>query len=97
MSHNPPGSGSAASNAASGEPEANPSARDQVQAYQRLLDEYNQLDEQIDEMLAAHGGATEKLPAADLERYRQLARQRDDLHNRLRTLERQLLSDDDLS
>jgi hypothetical protein len=67
----------------------------QVENYRRIVLLYEALDEQIDEFLMAHGGTTEHLAAEDLDRYRELARQRDDLQNEMRALERTLLFDDE--
>ena len=36
------------------------------------------------------------MPPEDLEKYRALARQRDELHNEMRAIEQQLLDDDDM-
>lgn len=67
----------------------------QVKEYQKLVLEYEALDEQIDGLLAQHHGATEHMSDADYERYRQLARQRDDIYNRMKAIEREISLDDE--
>jgi predicted nucleic acid-binding Zn-ribbon protein len=67
---------------------------DRVQAYQKIVLEYEALDEQIDTLLAKHDGATEKMSAATLAQYRDLARRRDDVYNQMKALEQQLLDND---
>ncbi|MBN2306046.1 MAG: hypothetical protein JXQ72_16305 [Anaerolineae bacterium] len=67
---------------------------DQVQAYRRLVLEYEALDEEIDELLAKHQSGTDHMSAEELDRYRTLARRRDDVYNRVKALEHQILDDD---
>ncbi len=68
----------------------------QVQYYRKVVLMYEALDEQIDALIMAHGGTSDQMPWEDLRRYRDLARQRDELLNEMRTLEQQLLTDDEL-
>lgn len=68
----------------------------QVQYYRKVVLMYEALDEEIDTLIMAHGGTSDQMPPEDLERYRALARQRDELHNEMRTIEQQLLDDDEL-
>jgi hypothetical protein len=70
-------------------------ARDLITQYQSLVARYEALDEVIDGLLMAYGGHTEDLPADDLRRYRDLARERDELESDLRALEQQLNLDDE--
>lgn len=72
-----------------------PGDQDRVQEYQRLVLEYEALDAEIDALLAKHRGATEKMSDEDYERYRDLARHRDFVHNQMKGLERELFSDDE--
>jgi hypothetical protein len=72
-----------------------PNVLDQVQAYQKIVLEYEALDEQIDALLAEHDGATEKMSAETLAQYRALARRRDDVYNQMKALEQQLLDEND--
>lgn len=72
-----------------------PSDIDQVQAYQRLILEYESLDEQVDDLLAGYNGATENMPDEAYQRYRELARRRDFVYHQMKALERQLFPDDD--
>jgi hypothetical protein len=67
----------------------------QVAAYQKLVLRYEALDEEIDALIMAHGGTSEKMPPDDLTRYRALARERDELQNEMRMLEHQLRLDDE--
>ena len=67
-----------------------------VQRYRRLVEEYEALDGQIDELVTASRGGAEQMSPADLRQYRQLARQRSELLNDMRLLEQQLnLTGDD--
>jgi hypothetical protein len=68
-----------------------------VQEYQRLVLDYEALDEQIDALLERHHGAAEKMSPDDLKRYRELARRRDDVYNQMKALEQQIFQDDDNS
>jgi hypothetical protein len=67
----------------------------QVQEYQRLVLEYEALDEQIDVLLARHQGTAEKMSPEDLRQYREMARRRDDIYNQMKTLEQQIFQDDE--
>jgi hypothetical protein len=68
----------------------------QVQYYRKVVLMYEALDKEIDTLIMAHGGASENMPPEDHERYRDMARQRDELLNEMRTIEQQLLDEDDL-
>jgi hypothetical protein len=68
----------------------------QVQQYRQVVLQYEALDEEIDTLIMAHGGTSEKMPAEDLQRYRALARQRDDLLNEMRAMEQLLLDDEEI-
>jgi hypothetical protein len=68
----------------------------QVQYYRKVVLMYEALDEEIDTLIMAHGGTSDKMPQEDLKRYRDLARQRDELLNEMRAIEQNLLSDDEL-
>lgn len=67
----------------------------QVQQYQALVMRYEALDHEIDALIMAYGGTSDKMPAADFSRYRDLARQRDDVLNEMRLIEHQLSLDED--
>jgi hypothetical protein len=71
-----------------------PGDLDRVQAYQKIVLDYEALDEEIDAFLAKHGGATERMSEEDLKRYRDLARRRDVIYNEMKALEQQLLDND---
>jgi hypothetical protein len=69
-------------------------ARQQIDAYNRLLSRYEELGREISVLLKLGGGDTAKLRADKLAAYRQLARERDDIASEMRMLE-QLLSMDE--
>lgn len=67
-----------------------------VRQYRRLVESYEALDSQIDELVSTSRGRMERMSAADLRQYRQLAQKRNELLNDMRLLEQQLnLSGDD--
>lgn len=68
---------------------------DRIKTYQKLVLDYEALDEEIDNLLAAHRGSTERMSDDDYEHYRELAHRRDEIHNRIKALEREILLDDD--
>jgi hypothetical protein len=61
--------------------------------YQKSVLAYEALDEQIDSLLQARGGASENLSDEDYAHYRELADLRDLAYNRMKTLERGLLDE----
>ncbi len=65
-----------------------------VQRYRKLVLIYEALDKQIDELIMSYGGGTANMPSEAFERYRELARQRDEMQNEIRLLEQQLMNDD---
>lgn len=67
------------------------SASQTVAEYQVLVQRYEQLDAVIRDLLTDH----DLTRAAQLPRYRQLARERDDLFSEMRALEQQLRLDDE--
>ena len=69
--------------------------KEKVQQYRKLVLQYEELNKQIDELIMSYGGATENMPPEALERYRELARQRADVHNEIRFLEQELMEDND--
>lgn len=71
-----------------------PDDLDRVNEYRRVVLEYEALDEEIDELLARHHGATERMSDEDFEHYRELARRRDDIYNQMKALERQILDEE---
>lgn len=66
----------------------------EVQEYRKIVLMYEATDAEIDKLIMAHGGSSDKMSPDDLARYRHLARQRDELLNEMRLLERRLLSDE---
>ena len=65
-----------------------------VQKYQELVLVYEALDKEIDALIMAHGGSSEKMPPEDLARYRDLARRRDDIQGEMHELEMELNIDE---
>ena len=65
-----------------------------VQAYRKLVLQYEALDQQIDTLIMKNDGATENMSPEDFSSYRALARQRDEILNEMRVLEHQLQLDD---
>lgn len=76
------------------QPDPEPVDMKQVQRYQQLVLEYEALDEQIDSLLAQHGGASEKLSDEEFEQYRELAHRRDYVYNQMKAMEQIVLGDD---
>ncbi len=68
--------------------------RREVAAYQKLVLEYEALDEEIDTLIMEYGGASEKMTPEALRKYRRLARRRDEIFSEMRVMEQDLLSDD---
>jgi hypothetical protein len=68
----------------------------QVQAYRKLVLLYEALDQEIDELIMSYGGVPEKMSPEDLQRYRNLARRRDEVQNEMRVMEQQLQLDEDV-
>lgn len=66
-----------------------------VQRYQQIVLQYEALDEQIDALIMEYGGGSENMPPDAYARYRDLARQRDELFNEMRELEQLLDIDED--
>jgi hypothetical protein len=67
---------------------------DKVQTYRDLVLTYERLNAEISQLLTENDGATENMSREDVQRYRVLARQRDEVLNEMRVLERQLLDED---
>jgi hypothetical protein len=65
-----------------------------VQTYREMVLLYEALDEKIDQLIMSNNGTMEKMSAADLEQYREWARQRSEVLNDMRILEQQLNIDD---
>ena len=63
-----------------------------VQEYRKLVLLYEALDAEIDKLIMAHGGRSEDMPPDDLNRYRELARKRDEVQNDIRVMEQELMN-----
>lgn len=68
---------------------------EQVKRYQGLVQQYEDLDREIDTLITEHDGSTEKMSAEAMQRYRAMARERAEVLNEMMVLERDLLSDED--
>ncbi len=66
-----------------------------VQRYQELARAYEALDGKIDALMTANRNSRDRMSADDLRRYRDWARQRNEILNDMRFLERQLELGDD--
>lgn len=75
--------------------EYNRDAIHKVQQYRKLVLVYEALDEEIDQLIMANGGHTDKMSPDVIARYRDLARRRDDVQNDMRALEQELQIDDE--
>ncbi|HLU10489.1 MAG TPA: hypothetical protein VK003_12545 [Oceanobacillus sp.] len=71
-------------------------ALNDVRNYRKLVLIYEALDEQIDKLIMENGGGSENMPPEAFERYRDLARKRDDVLNEIRVMEQKLQLDDEL-
>jgi hypothetical protein len=66
-----------------------------VTAYRKVVLAYEETNAEIDALIMAAAGGWDNMSEADRVLYRQLARQRDDLHNEMRVMEQQLLEGDE--
>jgi hypothetical protein len=65
-----------------------------IQLYRELVLRYEKLDEDIDAYIARHG-SVEQMDSEYLAQYRKLAREREDMQNEMRVLEKQLKLDEE--
>jgi len=70
------------------------STLDKVQRYREIVIQYEELDSIIDALIMTAEGKPENMSPDDLQQYRDMAHQRDELQNEMRWLESQLLEDD---
>jgi hypothetical protein len=66
---------------------------EQAQFYQKLVQEYETLGNQIQDLIRRNGGHTENMSPSDMQIYRQLASLRDDLYNQIKAIEAEWLED----
>ncbi|MEO1286580.1 MAG: hypothetical protein AAFV93_02340 [Chloroflexota bacterium] len=66
---------------------------EQVTRYNDLVQQYHDLDEQIDTLLEVHHGHSENMTDSTRQTYRNLARQRDDIQNQMREMEQILFTE----
>lgn len=71
-------------------PSENAEQLKRVQRYRQLVEQYEALDQGIDELIMRHDGGTESMSQADIATYRDLARRRAEAENAMRLLEKQL-------
>ncbi len=71
--------------------------QEQAQAYQALVLQYEDTNRAIQVLIAAYGGHTENMPPDAMQRYRDLAQQRDVLDNQIKAIQATWLNypDDD--
>ena len=67
-----------------------------VQDYRDTVLRYEAVHSEINQLMADNQGATLNMSDADLTRYRDLARERDELFSQMRWLEQILLDEDNL-
>lgn len=65
-----------------------------LQQYKEAVLAYEQLDQELDDLLQSRGGHTKNLNEADYARYRELANQRDVAFDHMKTLEQVVLGDE---
>lgn len=69
-----------------------------VARYRQVVEAYEALDARIDDLIMAKGGKSEDMSSEDRRLYQHWARQRNEMLNEMRLLERQLdLMEDDVS
>ncbi len=61
-----------------------------IRRYRQLVEAYEALDTEIDDLIMASRGSTDNMSVTSLKQYRELARQRTDLLNDMRLLEQEL-------
>jgi hypothetical protein len=66
-----------------------------VESYRKIVVAYEALHAEISKLIEANNGGTEHMSPADLKRYREMARRRDELFNEMRWMEQQLLDNDE--
>ena len=66
----------------------------QVEKYNEMLNQYHELDEEIDTLLHNHQGYSENMSEEAMQQYRSLAFERDTIFNSMREMEQILFSDD---
>lgn len=69
-------------------------SQEQAQHYRDLVEQYETVGEAIQSLIRANGGHTEKMSPSDMQRYRQLAQERDDLYNQIKAIEAAWFVDD---
>lgn len=60
---------------------------ERAQAYQNLITRYEAVGQKIQALIDENGGHTENLAPEEMQKYRALAAERDDLYSQLKALE----------
>ena len=68
--------------------------RGKVEYYRQCVLNYERLNDEIQKLIEAHNGSSENMSPEDVQHYRDLARQRDELMSEIRWLEQQLLDEE---
>lgn len=68
--------------------------RGKVEYYRQRVLDYERLNDEIQRLIEAHSGSSENMSPEDVQHYRDLAKQRDELMSELRWLEKQLLDEE---
>ncbi|GIK29148.1 MAG: hypothetical protein J5J04_05385 [Anaerolineae bacterium] len=66
-----------------------------IDLYQQLVQTYEALDAEIDDLLASYGGAVDQMNGSDKAKYRALFRRRDEALNEMRVMELDLIDSED--
>ncbi|HLA42525.1 MAG TPA: hypothetical protein VJZ27_03760 [Aggregatilineales bacterium] len=74
-----------------------PDDMEQIQEYRELVERYEVIGEQIQALIRKNGGHSENMSGADMQTYRQLASERDELYDRMKTIEANLLNEENNS
>jgi hypothetical protein len=69
--------------------------RHRVQEYRKTVLIYESLHAEINALIKANNGSSDSMSEVDRQRYRELARKRDEVMNEMRWLESQLLDEEE--
>lgn len=73
--------------------------KERIAHYNQIVAQYHAIHQQINNLLHTYDGGTKNMPETQIQHYRQLAQERDELYNEMRQLEQTLFTDsaDDLN
>jgi len=74
-----------------------PDDLEQIQEYRQLVERYEAAGEQIQALIRKNGGHSENMSREDMDAYRQLASERDELYDRIKTIEAILFNEENNS